>query len=70
MLYSPLKPGHIRLLKFHPGSFNDPIRCGLVLHDLENPEEQTFDALSYTWGDASNTSSIQIKGEEFQVKEI
>ena len=69
MLYFPLSPrtSHIRLLVLYPGNFDDQISCGLVHHDLDRSRLQKFEALSYTWGDASHSSSILLKGQGFRV---
>ncbi len=69
MLYSPLSPrdNHIRLLVLHPGNRDDEIRCDLTHYDLSISQQPGFEALSYTWGNPHDTSSILLNGEAFQV---
>jgi hypothetical protein len=59
-IHSPLDPDphQIRLLVLYPGQQDEPIHCSLELHYID--ELQTYEALSYVWGDASLTSPIYI----------
>ncbi|KAH8725333.1 heterokaryon incompatibility protein-domain-containing protein, partial [Phaeosphaeriaceae sp. PMI808] len=50
----------IRLLILRPGSFDDPIHCQLKQVSLS--AEHAYDALSYVWGNASDTSPISLNG--------
>ena len=70
MLYFPLRPrtNQVRLLQVQAGDFNEPIFCNLIIHDLDRPGGPAYEALSYTWGDTCNPSSIFLKGEEFPVR--
>lgn len=42
----PMEPS-IRLLQLHPGKYDDPIKCHLVVADVHEAE---FEAVSYAWG--------------------
>jgi hypothetical protein len=50
----------IRLLILHPGLFGSSIHCDLVTSSLEDSETMKFEALSYCWGDATNTNNISL----------
>ncbi|KAH7070312.1 heterokaryon incompatibility protein-domain-containing protein [Paraphoma chrysanthemicola] len=49
---------HIRLLVLQPGSEDEKISCELVVSDLDSA--LPYESLSYTWGDRSNRSLINI----------
>ncbi|KAF7187006.1 Heterokaryon incompatibility protein 6, OR allele [Pseudocercospora fuligena] len=55
----------IRLLKLLPGQNDDPIACKLVRSTLVG--SPPYDALSYTWGDASERRPIQVNDVEVLV---
>ncbi|KAH7375185.1 heterokaryon incompatibility protein-domain-containing protein [Plectosphaerella cucumerina] len=67
-LYRPINgPNTIRLLRLLKGTKNyeeDPIRCELFEAPLPDgdDDEAYYEALSYTWGDASETGTIIIDG--------
>ena len=51
--YSPLPPGqHIRILRLHPAK-TGPLKCDLIMIDLDDKGRLKYEALSYVWG--SNT---------------
>jgi hypothetical protein len=58
---SSFENSKIRLLHLHPGDFDDPIYCGIyhatIGKKLPNPK---YNALSYVWGDATQTKPIQL----------
>jgi hypothetical protein len=56
--YSPLQPGEIRLLHVKPGAAGPQIQLSLVHVNLNDQLE--YEALSYTWGESSNTSTIVV----------
>jgi hypothetical protein len=64
--YSPLPAAikrPIRLLSLLPGSEDADIHCRLRtanLDALDTADKQDFEALSYVWGDAKDTTPIQI----------
>lgn len=62
--YKPL-PGHrdIRLLKLHPGFWEDNIRCELDVISLD--EQPQYEALSHAWGSNENTEPISLDGKTF-----
>ncbi|KAI0386940.1 HET-domain-containing protein [Hypomontagnella monticulosa] len=64
-IYTPLskEKAQIRILLLLPGSFNDPIRCDLSVESTQ----VTFEALSYVWGDMSDTLPIEIQGQRKKV---
>jgi hypothetical protein len=67
-IYRPIDgPDTIRLLRLLKGVRHyddDPIRCELFEAPLpeDDDDEAYYDALSYTWGDAAQTSNIVIDG--------
>jgi Heterokaryon incompatibility protein (HET) len=65
--YSPLSAGtsKIRILHILPGQFDDAICCTLTHADLA--AQPQYEALSYAWGDSSNTKPITLDGFRFQV---
>ncbi len=53
----------IRLLEICPSTdFSSPIVCSLVKAQLNEDSPPEYMALSYAWGDAKNTSYIEING--------
>ncbi|KAJ4005567.1 hypothetical protein NW752_002400 [Fusarium irregulare] len=61
--YAPLPPNDssvTRLVKLLPAGFHDPIRCELETVSLES--EPPYIALSYVWGDATDTVPISLNG--------
>ncbi|KAK4125188.1 HET-domain-containing protein [Parathielavia appendiculata] len=63
--HRPLCGDEIRLLLLLPGGFNDPIQCSLTHESLASAPE--YQALSYTWGDATQTSLILLDGAEYPI---
>jgi hypothetical protein len=70
--YQPLDQtkNEIRLLKILPirrvdGKEYDTVECSLFVISLDSSTE--YDALSYTWGDASNLREISLDGQPFKV---
>ncbi|KAF1828623.1 HET-domain-containing protein, partial [Decorospora gaudefroyi] len=55
-IHRPLTEDRIRLLTLLPGLLNDPIYGELEHVSLS--AKHTYEALSYVWGDASDTSSM------------
>jgi hypothetical protein len=64
--------GHmrIRLLELQPGSGNQPVACTLSIVDLERPDAQSYEAISYVWGTSPWTSSIRINGKRFVISTV
>jgi hypothetical protein len=63
--YSPLHTARrsIRTLQLLPGRWLDPISC--TIHPVFLDDKPTYDALSYVWGNASDTLSIQVNSSPF-----
>jgi hypothetical protein len=63
--YQPLSSSRkeIRTLTLFAGKLHDPIQCALSIVSL--PEQPHYEALSYTWGDASVTQPIEVGGVQF-----
>lgn len=58
----------IRLLRIHPnGDSTSKIECELFHEEIDNKDRTPYEALSYTWGDASQTVDIQVNGCAFSV---
>ncbi|KAK4451991.1 heterokaryon incompatibility protein-domain-containing protein [Podospora aff. communis PSN243] len=63
--YQPLQQRQLRLLRLLPGKWSDPIPCSLEVVSLDaNP---SYAALSYTWGDATDTVPITLDGQSWHV---
>jgi len=61
-IYEPLPAGEfIRVLKLQPGETDQDIRCSLDVVGIENSKD-SYEAISYVWGDANNTVDIQCNG--------
>ena len=59
--YRPLRPNsYIRVLVLEPGHDGELLRCSLEESDLDSQPQ--FNALSYCWGDASDTRTITCDG--------
>jgi len=67
-LHIRLPPNYIRLLRLQPGQWGDPIRCLLVVVDLDAASPTpTYEAVSYTWGNASVQKKVICNDESMQV---
>ncbi|KAI8932350.1 hypothetical protein NX059_010543 [Plenodomus lindquistii] len=55
----------IRVLTLHPGTGDEQPSCTLKLFGLD--ALPSYDAISYTWGDATVKRPIQIDGKRFEV---
>ncbi|KAH7389728.1 heterokaryon incompatibility protein-domain-containing protein, partial [Phaeosphaeria sp. MPI-PUGE-AT-0046c] len=58
---------NIRVIELLPGRPEAPLSCKLHVLPLEN--EPVFTALSYVWGDETNTKSILLDGKHHIVRE-
>ncbi|KAL8946728.1 MAG: hypothetical protein Q9222_006912, partial [Ikaeria aurantiellina] len=65
-LYRSLEPTNFRLLTIHPGLKWTPITCTLSGESLEKPLE--YDALSYTWGDATEVAYITLNSIRTEIR--
>jgi hypothetical protein len=66
--YSPLKPGHIRVLHLGKGNDKDArfdTRLRFTLKHISLDRPQSFDALSYTWGPAVFSEQAILGGTPF-----
>jgi hypothetical protein len=63
--FHPLSPGCIRILELLPGSENEALNCRLIYVRLA--EKPTYEALSYCWGDPTNSKSIIVDNDQFLV---
>lgn len=58
----------IRLVRVTAGQWRDPIRCVLVRRRLDEPSgKPPYRALSYVWGSASVTDTIDLHGLPFKI---
>lgn len=55
----------IRLVSILPGSWSDDVACELTIVSLD--DNPSYEALSYTWGDPSDTVPILLQGLESPV---
>lgn len=66
-IYDPIPPGEfLRILTLHPGSVNDDIRCELKVKSCKRAKDN-YAAISYVWGDSSDTIELSCNGEAVQV---
>jgi Heterokaryon incompatibility protein (HET) len=56
----------VRLIRLHRTRM-DRISCHLEVHSIS--ECPPFIALSYTWGDANSTRTIQVQGQRYKIRE-
>jgi hypothetical protein len=66
--YSPLSPSHhdeTRLLHLQPGSGDDDIH--FTLHAVRLSDKPAYEAISYCWGDASDTREVYCDGAPLRV---
>lgn len=70
-IYQPLQDRQIRILKILPGKRDEDIRCELELFELsrliegqveDETRPQTFEAISYVWGDPNDRRDIVLNG--------
>ncbi|KAB5513112.1 heterokaryon incompatibility protein-domain-containing protein [Coniochaeta sp. 2T2.1] len=62
--YSPLPAGKsIRLLTLHPGQDGEPLQMCLSHHVLSDGGRDSFSALSYAWGDATDLQPVSCDGK-------
>ncbi|KAK4449786.1 heterokaryon incompatibility protein-domain-containing protein [Podospora aff. communis PSN243] len=63
--YTPLDTTRrsIRTLQLLPGRWLDPINC--IIDSVALDDKPSFDALSYVWGNASDTIPIQVNSSPF-----
>ena len=55
----------MRILDINPGEQNEPITC---VHEISSIDSQPeYEALSYTWGSATPSSSILLNGKPYEV---
>ncbi|KAG6358473.1 hypothetical protein INS49_014357 [Diaporthe citri] len=64
--YDNLPTGRwFRILKIHPGQFDDPLSCELVATPLD--EAPQYRALSYVWGDPADVAPITCSGVKREI---
>jgi hypothetical protein len=54
---------HIRLLQITQGSWDQPVKCVVAAWPLDTVP--TYTAISYTWGDPSETTDMELNGTRF-----
>lgn len=57
----------IRLLRLEKGYSAEPLRCELIEAFLHEVDGMPYDALSYTWGDASARREITVNQQSFSI---
>lgn len=65
--YRKLENSEIRLLRIHPGKWDDTIHCDLEHVRLDDDPKPKYVALSYTWGTSTDTVPIQLGGCEHPI---
>lgn len=64
--HRPLQGNEIRIVTLHPASFDDPVFCTLDHVALDGPRDD-YIAISYTWGDPTQTKDINLNGHSYPV---
>jgi hypothetical protein len=64
-LYRPLLDSEIRLIKLGPGDWTDPISCELIHVSLDSRPK--YVALSYAWGNATETRPITLNDNSYNI---
>ncbi|RKF56433.1 Heterokaryon incompatibility protein 6, OR allele, partial [Erysiphe neolycopersici] len=64
--YPPLSSHQIRILTLHPGQCESPIVTTIQNHDL-NTVDESYEALSYVWGDQTRKVTIQCNDAELRI---
>ncbi|KUJ15839.1 uncharacterized protein LY89DRAFT_539710, partial [Mollisia scopiformis] len=54
-----------RLLLVHPGAFDHPLNCSLIVCSLD--EKPSYNALSYTWGGLGEPKFITLEGIAWEI---
>ncbi|KAE9374224.1 hypothetical protein N431DRAFT_212742 [Stipitochalara longipes BDJ] len=67
--YKPLPPDSvaIRILELHPGRKGDRIACSLQQCSFPPADGETYEPLSYCWGDGRNKLSITVDNCHIEV---
>jgi hypothetical protein len=60
--YHIVTTGDIRVLSLLPGLFDDPLECQLAVAPIE--QQPMYDALSYMWGNPSDTRLITVENDQ------
>jgi hypothetical protein len=77
-IHAELEPGFTRVLVIEPGTRDEQISCtlepmeilGVREQDESTPvERHLYEALSYTWGDATKCQTIECNGKHFGVSQ-
>jgi hypothetical protein len=63
--YEDLPDGCIRLIELLPGNGHHPLRCQLVQVALS--EERPYEAISYVWGNSTDTIEIECEGQQLAI---
>ncbi|EGZ68665.1 HET-domain-containing protein [Neurospora tetrasperma FGSC 2509] len=64
--HRPLQDSEIRVVTLHPASWYDPVSCTLDHVVLDGPRDD-YIAISYTWGDPTQTKDIELNGHSYPV---
>jgi hypothetical protein len=59
----PLEENEIRPLEISPGDDENLIQCRFHIVSLNEEEQVTYGALSYTWGGAGTDKKVLIDGK-------
>ena len=63
--YEPLEPRCIRILELQPGQRSDPFLGKFIIVNVDSGF--AYDALSYMWGDATQTDQVVVDGAAIPV---
>ncbi|KAF7192838.1 Heterokaryon incompatibility protein 6, OR allele [Pseudocercospora fuligena] len=66
-IYDPLSKNEFRVLILKPGRHEDPIRCKLKVHSLDEQPLIPYETISYVWGDPRAQRRIFLNGRAVYV---
>jgi hypothetical protein len=64
-VHNPLTTSHIRLLVLQPGQHDSQITC--YVHNASLERLPQYEAVSYAWGNSTETHNIQCNGQDLTV---
>lgn len=75
-LYTPIKAWQTRIIRLHPGAYDEPLQADLLVAGLAHgdglvigmdQELISYEAISYAWGAPSYTEPISINGLQYSM---
>ena len=63
--YSPLPPGHIRVIELQPGTKADPLVCRLLA--VKTADNLVYEAVSYVWGNPQRRVNLNCEDKVIRI---